>query len=150
MKLSPETAEIIRRKKAQYCRFADTKQWNLCDTIFHPELTSKFIDGEGNVLEQIGKSLVFNSRQEWVDHFKESFETFQAIHMVDHGDIEQVNEDEIKAVFGIVYHVGTKGETGGMYGTGGGHYYETWVKVDGDWFMKEMTMVRVYYKVISL
>ncbi|GKT56998.1 bile acid 7-alpha protein [Colletotrichum tofieldiae] len=145
--ISPETAEIIRRKKAQYCRFADGLEWDRFDTIMLPDFVFEGLDTDGAVLVQNGVRYRWESRDAWVAHFSEAFKAMQTMHLVDPGDLEQVAEDEVRAVFGVVYFGGTRGTEAGLHSTGGGHYYETWKKVDGDWFMASSSMKRLYSKV---
>ncbi|KAK1987830.1 hypothetical protein LZ30DRAFT_818708 [Colletotrichum cereale] len=145
--LSPEAAETIRRKKAQYCRFADGLEWDRLDTVLLPDFTFEGVDPDGAVLVENGVRHRWESRAAWVAHFSTSFKTVQTMHLVDAGDLEQVADDEVRAVFGLIYHAGTRGTTDGLHATGGGHYYETWKRVDGDWFLASSSMKRLYYKV---
>ncbi|KAK1998375.1 hypothetical protein LX36DRAFT_576478 [Colletotrichum falcatum] len=145
--LSAETAETIRRKKARYCRFADGLEFDRFDTIMLPDFTFEGVGPDGAVIVENGVRHRWESRAEWVAHFRASLGAIQAIHHVDAGDLEQVAEDEVRAVFGLIYHAGTRDTVGGLHVTGGGHYYETWKRVDGDWFMASSSMKRLFHKV---
>ncbi|TQN74644.1 hypothetical protein CSHISOI_00821 [Colletotrichum shisoi] len=145
--ISSETAEAIRRKKSQYCRFADGLEWDRFNTIMLPTLTFEAVEPDGTVLVQNGVPYRWESREAWVAHFSEKFKVLQTMHLVDPGDLEQVAEDEVKAVFGVIWHAGTRGTEARLHSTGGGHYYETWKKVDGDWYMASCSMKRLYSKV---
>ncbi|KAK1689838.1 hypothetical protein BDP55DRAFT_651773 [Colletotrichum godetiae] len=150
MPISQETAEIIRRKKAQYCRFADTCQWHHFENIMLPSLTFEALDLDGSILTLNGVKYRWESREAWVAHFSEAFKVMQTIHLTDAGDLEQVSEDEVKAVFGVIYHGGTRGSESGLHSTGAGHYHEIWRKIDGDWFMESCSMKRLYSKVMQI
>ncbi|KAK1534284.1 uncharacterized protein CCOS01_03036 [Colletotrichum costaricense] len=150
MAISPEVAEIIRRKKAQYCRFADTCDWDRFDTIMLPTLTFEAFDLDGSILILNGVPYRWTSREAWVAHFSEAFKVMQTMHLTDAGDLEQVSEDEVKAVFGVIYHAGTRGSESGLHSTGAGHYHETWRRVEGDWFMERCCMRRLYSKVMQI
>jgi hypothetical protein len=149
MATSPEAAEIIRRKKLQYCRFADTNQWQLFDHIILPEATLAFFDSNGSIINEGGVDYSFSSREEFVTFFSKAFKDLQTIHVIGPGELEQTGPDEVKAVWGVIYHASTKGTDGGTHGTGGGHYHETWRRKGDDWFMQSMRMERVYWKTLS-
>lgn len=150
MTLPSGAAEIIRRKKLQYCRFADTNQWHEFDKIMLPEATMKFVDSSGSLVVEGGVPFNFSSREEWKTFFSKAFETQQTIHVIGEGEMEQVGPDEIKAIWGVMYQAGTKGTTDGIHGTGGGHYHETWKRKGDDWFMATMWMQRLFWKVASI
>lgn len=146
MALVSGAAEIIRRKKLQYCRFSDTNQWQLFDQIMLPEATMTFVDSGGSIIKHGELDFGASSREEWKDFCSKAFTGQQTIHLVGEGEMEQISPDEVKAIWGIVYHIGTKG-TDGMQGTGGGYYYETWKRRGDDWFMETLRMERSFWKV---
>ena len=90
----------------------------------------------------------WSSRDDWTAFFSNENKDLQAIHNVGPAEMEQVSENEIKAVFPLIYHVGSKEPDSGFHGTGGGYYHETWKKVGDDWFMETLKMDRLYWKVI--
>ncbi|KAK1965279.1 hypothetical protein LY78DRAFT_658497 [Colletotrichum sublineola] len=147
--ISAETAETIRRKKARYCRFADSLEWDRFDTIMLPDFTFEGLDFDGAIVVENGVRLRWESRADWIAHFSASLKHVESMHLVDAGDLEQVAEDEVRAVFGLIYHAGPRGTTDGLHVTGGGHYYETWKKVDGDWFIASSSMKRLFHKIRS-
>ncbi|KAL9574043.1 hypothetical protein ACKAV7_001819 [Fusarium commune] len=105
MAVSPEAAAIIQCKKAQYCRFADSDQWDRFDSIMLPNATFLFHNPDGSLIRK--------------------------------GDIKYSWSS-------------TKEREGGVHGTGGGHYHETWKRVGDDWFMESLRMERLYWKVLSV
>lgn len=146
----PDVAERIRYKKSQYTRFADTKQWKRFDTIFLPNATFKFVDADGNVVTTPdGKTpYEWQSRESWAAFFEKALADAQVIHIVGAGEIEKVGENEAKAIFTVQYHAGPKGYgKGDLHETGGGHYHETWVYQEGDWFCKDLWFQRIYHRV---
>ncbi|KAF4984966.1 hypothetical protein FDECE_16932 [Fusarium decemcellulare] len=149
MAVSPEAAAIIQRKKAQYCRFADTHQWDRFDTIMLPNAEFSFHDPDGSVIKKGDMEYSWSSTKDWAAFFKNENKEMQAIHIVGPAEMEQVSPDEIKSIWAVVYHVGNKGSEGGVHGTGGGHYYESWKKVGDDWFMQSLRMERLYWKVVT-
>ncbi|KAG2413565.1 hypothetical protein HFD88_002754 [Aspergillus terreus] len=124
--ISSDTAEIIRRKKSQYCRFADSNQWERFKDISLPDATFVFVDPTDTVINTNGVDYQFASRETFLAFFSQAFRNLQTIHMVDPGDLEQTNADEVKAVWSVIYHAGPKGLAQGAHEVGGGHYYEVW------------------------
>lgn len=47
MQMSFETAETIRRKKAQYCRYLDTEQWDSLEALAFPDAEIILLDASG-------------------------------------------------------------------------------------------------------
>lgn len=147
----PEIAEQIRLKKSQYCRFADTNAWDKIDTVIASDATFAFYDSEGALVCDNGVEFKFNSRAEFVGYFSAAFKALQTIHVVGPGELELVGPNEVKAIWTVIYHSGLRGTDGGMHGTGGGHYYETWMREEGgeEWLMKDLRMERIYWKVLG-
>ncbi|KAF7558195.1 hypothetical protein G7Z17_g17 [Cylindrodendrum hubeiense] len=145
---SQEAMEIITRKKQQYCRFADSNQWHEFDNIMMPDFTAEFFNAEGEIHVENNTEYRFASLEEWRGYFSKAFEQLQTIHIVSPAEFEEVSPDEIKAIFTVLYHAGTKSDTG-MHGTGGGHYHEIWKRKGDDWFMQSMKMNRLYWKVLA-
>ncbi|KAI1047802.1 hypothetical protein LB505_012841 [Fusarium chuoi] len=150
MAVSSEAAAIIQRKKAQYCRFADSNQWDRFDSIMLPNATFLFHNPDGSVITKGDIEYSWSSTKDWVAFFENEFKTMQTIHIVGPAEMEQIAPDEIKAIWAVTYHAGTKEHEGGVHGTGGGHYHETWRKVGDDWFMESLRMERLYWKVLSV
>jgi hypothetical protein len=145
---SPEIVNIITRKKAQYCRFADTNQWHLFDQVALPECTYEYCSN-GVVFAKAEFTYAWGSTAEFVGFFSKAFENLQTIHLIGPGEFEKVSPDEIKAVFGVIYMSGLKptaAESHGIQGQGGGHYYETYKRKGDDWFMATLRMDRIYEK----
>ncbi|KAL7762708.1 hypothetical protein ACKLNR_009243 [Fusarium oxysporum f. sp. zingiberi] len=150
MAVSTEAAAIIQRKKAQYCRFADSNQWDRFDSIMLPNATFLFHNPDGSVITKGDIEYSWSSTKDWVAFFENEFKTMQTIHIVGPAEMEQIAADEIKCIWAVTYHAGTKEHEGGVHGTGGGHYHETWKKVGDDWFMESLRMERLYWKVLSV
>ncbi|CAG1959358.1 unnamed protein product, partial [Fusarium graminearum] len=150
MAVSPEAAAIIQRKKAQYCRFADSNQWDRFDSIMLPSATFLFHNPDGSVITKGDIEYSWSSTKDWVAFFENEFKTMQTIHILGPAEMGQIAPDEIKAIWAVTYHAGTKEHQGGVHGTGGGHYHETWKKVGDDWFMESLRMERLYWKLLSV
>ncbi|RGP81180.1 hypothetical protein FLONG3_717 [Fusarium longipes] len=149
MVVSAEAFAIIQHKKAQYCRFADSHQWERFDTIMLSDATYSFHEPDGSVIVMGDTTCSWSSREQWAAFFSNTNKDLQAIHTLGPAEMEQISPDEIKAIWSVTYHVGNKDAQSGYHGTGGGYYHETWVKVGDDWFMKTLKMDRLYWKVLT-
>ncbi|KAL4919659.1 hypothetical protein BDW62DRAFT_199674 [Aspergillus aurantiobrunneus] len=145
-----EVAETIRLKKSQYCRFADTRQWEAWGNLFIPSIKATFHNPDGSLITEGNTAFSFESRDELILYFRAAFETQQAIHIVGPGELQRLGEDEVSAVWPVVYHAASRGVDGGWSGTGGGHYYEGWKRIGDDWFIARFKFVREYWNVQGL
>lgn len=145
-----QTAERIRYRKSQYCRWADTNDWDKFDGLMVPEFTFDTVDEAGKDVVLFDVAYKWKSRAEWVAYFKAHFAEQQTMHMTGPGELEQVGADEVKAIFGVMFFAGPKGPTGGVHVAGGGHYHETWVRIGDEWWMKDVKMMNLYYKVLPV
>lgn len=147
----PQDAERITTRKLQYCRHADSGQWDSFAQLFLPNTRFQFFEADGETIH-VENSVMFDfhSRDAFVAHFSESMGKLQTIHVVSPGEMEAKGPDEVKVVWPLVYQAASKGDTAGFHATGGGHYYETWRKVDGEWYIAEFKMIRLFWKVIPL
>lgn len=85
MALSPDAAEIIRRKKTEYCRFADTNQFHLFDRIALPDATFRFAGPDGNILNENGIVYSWENRQTFCDAFTEALANVQCVSVLGSG-----------------------------------------------------------------
>ncbi|KAL4739037.1 hypothetical protein BDV11DRAFT_205441 [Aspergillus similis] len=129
MSRPPPLAETIRSRKSQYCRFADTQDFTSWATVFSPSVTAKFCDPQGSPLTENGATYSFSNRDQLTIHVVGSGE----LHFV-----EGTDEQEISAIWPVIYHAASLGVSGGWSGTGGGHYYGTWGVEDGEWVIKSL------------
>lgn len=146
--VSPEVAQIITRKKLWYCRYADTGKWESFDKVSLPECTFAY-HSEGKVFVNHGFTYAWGSTQEFTSFFSKAFENLQTLHMIGPGEFEYVSEDEVKAVFSVVYYSALKktaDQSHGVQGVGGGHYFDTFKRKGDDWFLAELKMDRIYEK----
>lgn len=148
--VSPDIAEAIRYRKAQYTRFADTNQWHLLTSIMLPDMKSEFVDADGAIIKtDDGKTpYSFNTFDEFSAFFSSNLKDMQVIHVTGPGEIATTNvEDEVSAIFSVTYEAATKGIGGGVHGSGGGHYYETWKREGENWRIKDLRFVRLFWRV---
>lgn len=79
MAVSPEVAEIIRRKKTQYCRFADLNQFHLFDKIALPSATFKFAGRDSEIINENGIVYSWENRETFCAAFTKAFENVQVV-----------------------------------------------------------------------
>lgn len=146
--VSPEVVNIITKKKQSYCRYADTHQWHLFTKLAVPECTYEFRQN-GKLIEHAGASFKWTNTEGFISFFRKSSETLQTIHLAGPGHFEQVSDDEVKAVFPVIFHSAPKpGVSKGISVTGerGGYYHETYRRTGDDWLMSHLVMDKTYGK----
>lgn len=149
--VTPEVALAISRQKARYARYADTKQWSRFEKVGLPDGRFSFLGVDGEPL-MMGKALVFDTARSFAAFFESFFAGLETMHNLSPGDFEKSEEkaDEVKAVFGFEDQLLSKTLGSWVEIRGGGFYTETWKLVDGEWYIKELTMRRTYQKASML
>jgi hypothetical protein len=79
MQMSFETAETIRRKKAQYCRYLDTKQWDSLEALAFPNAEMIFLDASGLVQTAGKRKFTFSTPKAFVDATRVLFKNAQTL-----------------------------------------------------------------------
>ncbi|KAI1470072.1 uncharacterized protein F4812DRAFT_457467 [Daldinia caldariorum] len=138
MAVDPRVTDIIRGKKLRYCLCIDTKQWHLFEQVALPDATLCIVNPDGSFVEQDGVDWNWPTRADFINYLQKTFGQHQTMHNAGAAAFEQVSPDEVKVTSSGIWHLAA-GET---QGTGGGYYYETWVRKDDDWFMKSMRLER--------
>ncbi|KAF5641535.1 hypothetical protein F52700_3324 [Fusarium sp. NRRL 52700] len=147
--VSPEDATVIHEKKAAYCRLADTNQWDKFADLILPNATFEFQNRDGSIVVEDDVRYTWSSRDEWASFFEDKNKDIKTIHIIGPAEMEQTAPDTVKAIWSVIFHLGSGEALTGLHGTGGGHYYEVWKKVGGIWLMESLKLVRLYWKVIT-
>jgi hypothetical protein len=150
MAVNPADAIAIGSRKAQYGRFADTKQWEKFKTFALPDAVYRYYDTNGKLLQAGNKKLEFTSTASLAVFYTRFFSQAQTLHNFGPGDFEKVGPDEIKVIWALEDQVIVRGTAGLLEIRGGGYYHETWQRKDGEWFLKTLDMYRTYQKVSFL
>ncbi|QKX64629.1 uncharacterized protein TRUGW13939_11804 [Talaromyces rugulosus] len=150
MPLPLETAQAVYRKKSQYGRYIDTKQWDKFSEVALPNAKLSFHNRDGSVLKAGKRHLTFSSSQEFTMFFSKFFANAQSLHIFGPGDLEQTADDEVTAIWGMEDQIILKGSAGLVEMRGGGYYFETWKKVGDDWFLASLGLERTYQKISFL
>jgi hypothetical protein len=148
MHISFETAETIRRKKAQYCRYLDTKQWDSLQALAFPDAEMTFLEASGSV-QTAGKSkFAFSSPKAFIDEMRVLFKNAQTLHQTGHGDLEQISENEVRAIWSMEDQLlfPAPFASAPIEIRGGGYYHEVWQLKDGDWLLRSLRLERTYMK----
>ncbi|KAF3060967.1 hypothetical protein GL218_03335 [Daldinia childiae] len=143
MAVDPRVADIIRGKKLHYCLCADTSRWHLFENVALPDATFAYFDIDGSLLGSDGVDWNWPTRDEFATYYEKTLGQYRSIHSIGSSAFEQVSPDEVKATFGVIWRVAVNEKQG----TGGGYYFETWVRKDDDWFMKSLRLERTYWHI---
>jgi hypothetical protein len=142
-----EAYQAIVKKKAQYGRFVDTKQWDQMQAIALPSARFKFQHPDGTVISRDGKDLDFDSCSSFVDYFCQFFSNAQTLHMFGPPQMTLMSEDEASVIWAMEDRIYFQGNSRLAEIRGGGYYYETWVRKDSLWWLADLVLTRTYTKV---
>jgi hypothetical protein len=128
-----EEIEAIKRLKARYCRYLDTKDWALWRTIFADDFLSDTADAGGKVIVGADEFVAFTR--------KNIGEPSQpTAHQVHAPEIELTSPTTARGVWALQDVVRL---APGLDLIGYGHYHETYEKVDGQWRIKASRLTRL-------
>jgi hypothetical protein len=132
-----EIAEVIREKKARYCRCLDTKKWNELEELALPDASLIFYDVNGEVLRTGGVIYRFESPAAFVKTMAAVFRHARTSHHVMNSELSLVAENRILAVWAMTDYIVFPSIAGifPLRFFGHGHYHEIWEERDGDWFL---------------
>jgi hypothetical protein len=138
MKITFEIAEAIRLKKAQYCRFVDTKQWTSFVALALPDARFIFYDVNGKVLHD------FASPESLMLPTARLLEDARSSHRVSNSELSLISENEVEAVWAMEDYLVFPAKDGkpGTAMRGYGHYHEIWLRKGEDWFLKKLELKR--------
>lgn len=128
--------ESIRNTKARYCRFIDTKQWDALGGVFAPDAVADF-STEGNPIP------VLNGRNTIVQVFRDLVDVAVTVHHVHSAEVEFVSENEAKVISPMEDWVTFPEGNENTSFHGFGHYHETFVKIDGEWYIQHTSLKRL-------
>ena len=87
--------EQVRRGKARYCRFVDTRQWDELAALFVPEPTIEMLDPDGNTIA------AFSRREEFASVVRNFLDGARSSHHLHNAEIDIVSEREITAIWAM-------------------------------------------------
>lgn len=123
--------EAIKRLKARYCRYLDTKDWAAWRDLFTDDFVSDTSSAGGKVVSGAGDFVAFT---------RKSLRSQPTVHQVHAPDIELTSPTTATGVWALedVVRFGL-----GVNLRGYGHYSETYEKADGAWRIKTSTLTRL-------
>ncbi|KAI5457073.1 hypothetical protein BGZ63DRAFT_395349 [Mariannaea sp. PMI_226] len=149
--VTPEVAQAITQKMTRYTRYVDTKQWDKFEKeVALPNARFTYFTPDGKQL-RVGKTTYdFATPEDLVKTLREVHEGKQILHMLGPGDFEALSDGKVKAVFcmedkAIVPSLGNLVEI-----RGGGYYHVTWKEVNGEWFLEELRLERIFDRMTLL
>ncbi|GIP26148.1 bile-acid 7-alpha-dehydratase [Paenibacillus sp. J23TS9] len=133
-----EIIEEISNLKARYARFADEKRWDDLAQLFTPDGSMEFFDVAGNLTSKR------QGREEIQDTIGGNVGSAQPIHHLFSREIEVISPTNARAIWAmedlIIFPEGDTAKYQMMHGFG--HYHETYVNVDGKWFINTVKLTR--------
>jgi hypothetical protein len=136
-----QAIEDIRLLKARYFRFMDTKQFDLLEDLFTPDL--QVLTPEGAVYK--------NSGPAYAAALKHSLEHSVSVHQGFMDEIEIIDAHHAKGIWAMqdVIEWADKHPVQGWKSiTGRGHYHETYRKTISGWRIATLTLTRLRLDIV--
>ncbi|WP_370330265.1 nuclear transport factor 2 family protein [Mycolicibacterium hippocampi] len=130
--------ESIKRLKARYCRYLDTKDWVAWRTLFTDDFRSDTSGAGGKVIVGADPFVAFT---------RSSLGDRATVHQVHAPEIELTSATTAHAVWALEDVVRL---APGVNLRGYGHYDETYQKVDGQWLITGSTLTRLREDVFNI
>lgn len=130
--------DSVRRAKARYCRFVDTKDW--------PSFGALFIDRPMiHVFDTVGELIAaFDTREDYVAAAKVFVEGGQTIHQLHNDEVDQISNVEISAIWSMedVLVFSNPRADQPLRQNGFGFYHETWTFSPAGWRIAKLELRR--------
>lgn len=130
--------ELVRKAKARYCRYLDTKQWSSFAELLAPDAEIRVIDPEGGVIA------AFNARDPFVASAEAFLSGTQSVHQVHNDELTLLSDTEVHAIWSMeefIVFPQVKPE-GSKALRGYGHYEETWIRSPEGWRIARLELRR--------
>ncbi len=137
----------IAQFKARYWRIMDTRDWDAYGQCFMPDAVFD-VSGEPAAFAAAGKpapegdfNLVWKGRDEIVKTVAQAYVGVDSCHQGHVHEFELTSPTTARVIWhfeDILVHAGRQGYRG--YG----YYHDTYVKVDGRWFIETTKLVRLF------
>jgi uncharacterized protein (TIGR02246 family) len=126
--------EAIKRLKARYFRLLDTKDWAAFRDLFTPDCTVDVSGDGGGVFEGIDAFMAM---------LEPTLAGVVSVHQGHMPEIELTSDTSARGIWAMedVLQFPPDGPVSTLHGWG--HYYETYVKLDGDWRIQRTKLVRL-------
>jgi hypothetical protein len=137
-----QAIEEIRRLKARYFRFMDTKQFDGLTELFAPDM--KVLTPGGEVYTDSGPA--------YAARLKHSLEHSISVHQGFMGEIEILDEHNATGIWAmqdVIEWQDRHPAQGWKSITGRGHYHETYRKTGGAWRIASLTLTRLRLDIVQ-
>jgi len=127
--------EELRRLKARYFRCMDTKDWDGFRDVFAA-------DAEMDMRAEAGEGGLVHGKQAIADFVRSNIDDVVTVHHGHMPELDVTSATTATGIWAMEDHLRwPPGGLGEMHGYG--HYHETYVKVDGAWRIKTLTLTRL-------
>ncbi len=137
-----DAVEEIRRVKARYCRFIDTKRWADWGALFTADA---LMDCSDDVEEGSGADPIVRGRKVITDQVSGLVGAARTVHQVHSPDIELTAADQAHGFWAMEDWVSFPDGIGAPFKSmhGYGYYEETYALQDGRWFIGSLKLTRL-------
>lgn len=127
--------EAIKQIKHRYFRCLDTANWEELQSILHPELKVHYIGG--------GYEFKFENNKDFIDTMQQAFNN-DAVgrHNGSMPEIQMLSASEATGIWYLYDHFWSLNAKHLTHGTA--LYWDSYVKTDGQWLIKETSYKRIY------
>ncbi|MGG1441068.1 nuclear transport factor 2 family protein [Brevibacillus laterosporus] len=137
--------EEISNLKARYVRYADEKKWSQLAELFTPDAIFEAYDEQGNLHVQM------RGHEEIRNTINNNVGAAQPIHHIFSCEFDVTSATTAKAVWAmednIIFPQGAGSEFSSIRGYG--HYHDSYIKIDGEWFIQSLKITRVKMEFIK-
>jgi len=137
--------EQVRRAKARYCRFIDTRELEEFAELLEPDVEVRVFGTDGLLIAS------FDDRDGYMDAVRAHIDGAQTIHQIHNDEIDQVSETVISAIWSmedvIVFPTAVAGSPARIQGYG--HYHELWRLGPDGWRLARMELRRTILEVTN-
>jgi hypothetical protein len=132
--------EAIKRLKARYFRFLDTKQWDKFRSVFTDDLELTTDTSRPDANGKVESQQKFKGADDFVGKLSKRLAETITVH---HGHMPEIDLTSPTTAKGIwaMEDVLTENVNGRLVGYG--HYHETYEKVRGEWKIKTLHLTRL-------
>ena len=137
-----DAVEEIKRLKARYCRFIDTKRWEDWGALFTSDAS---MDCSDDVAEGSGADPIIFGRTVIADQVSRLVGPARTVHQVHSPDIELASADAAHAFWAMEDWVAFPDGIGAPFRSmhGYGYYEEIYARQEGRWFIAALRLTRL-------
>ncbi len=135
--------ESIRQLKAKYYRCLDTKNWSELETVFAPDVQADMREATNDY----DASAIINGAHAFAQSIARAVEGMDTVHHGHTPEIEITSPTTASGIWAMEDKLWRQQNSVSKlpfaFLHGYGHYHETYVKLDGRWFIKTTRLTRL-------